>query len=92
MMGDYRPHCTCTSRRVSEERGPSRKKQAAIIASTAAVGAAAGGLYPAIGAAGAGVALAILLPHGKQAALAAGSLIGMRLDRDVTFSLPSNEK
>jgi hypothetical protein len=38
------------------------------------------------------VALAILLPHGKQAALAAGSLIGMRLDRDVTFSLPSNEK
>jgi hypothetical protein len=72
--------------------GPSRKKQAAIIASTTAVGAAAGGLYAGIGAAGAGVALAILLPHGKQAALAAGSLIGMRLDRDVTFSLPSNEK
>jgi len=72
--------------------GPSRKKQAAIIAGTTAVGAAAGGLYPALGAAGAGVALAILLPHGKQAALAAGSLIGMRLDRDVTYSLPSNEK
>ena len=72
--------------------GPSRKKQAAIIAGTAGVGAAAGGLYGGIGAAGAGVALAILLPHGKQAALAAASLIGMRLDRDVTFSLPSNEK
>ncbi len=72
--------------------GPSRKKQAAIIAGTAGVGAAAGGLWGGVGAAGAGVALAIILPHGKQAALAAGSLIGMRLDRDVTFSLPSNEK
>jgi hypothetical protein len=72
--------------------GPSRKKQAAIIAGTAGVGAAAGGLWGGVGAAGAGVALAILLPHGKQAALAAGSLIGMRLDRDVTFSLQSNEK
>jgi hypothetical protein len=72
--------------------GPSRKKQAAIIAGTAGVGAAAGGLWGGVGAAGAGVALAILLPHGKQAALAAGSLIGMRLDRDVTFSLPLNEK
>jgi hypothetical protein len=72
--------------------GPSRKKQAAIIAGTAGVGAAAGGLWGGVGAAGAGVALAILLPHGKQAALAAGSLIGMRLDRDVTFTLPSNEK
>ena len=72
--------------------GPSRKKQAAIIAGTAGVGAAAGGLWGGVGAAGAGVALAILLPHGKQAALAAGSLIGMRLDRDVTFSLEPNEK
>jgi len=72
--------------------GPSRKKQAAIIAGTAGVGAAAGGLWGGVGAAGAGVALAILLPHGKQAALAAGSLIGMRLDRDVTFSLPSDER
>jgi hypothetical protein len=72
--------------------GPSRKKQAAIIASTTAVGAAAGGLYSGIAGAGAGVALAVLLPHGKQAALAAGSLIGMRLDRDVTFTLASDEK
>jgi hypothetical protein len=66
--------------------GASRKKQAAIIAGTTAVGATAG-LGPGIAAAAAGVTLAMLLPHGKQAALAAGSLIGMRLDRDVTFSL-----
>jgi len=66
--------------------GASRKKQAAIIAATTAVGAT-GGLGPGIAAAATGVTLAILLPHGKQAALAAGSLIGMRLDRDVTFSL-----
>ncbi len=72
--------------------GPSRKKQAAIIATSTGVGAAAGGLYGGIGAAAAGVTLAILLPHGKQAALAAGSLIGMRLDRDVTFTLPTTEK
>ena len=72
--------------------GPSRKKQVAIIAASTGVGAAAGGLYGGIGAAAAGVTLAILLPHGKQAALAAGSLIGMRLDRDVTFTLPTTEK
>jgi hypothetical protein len=36
--------------------------------------------------------LAVLLPRRKQAAFAAGSLIGMRVDRDVTFSLPSEAK
>jgi len=71
--------------------GASRKKQAAIIGVTTAAGAA-GGLGPGIAAAATGVTLAILLPHGKQAALAAGSLIGMRLDRDVTFSLPPAAK
>jgi hypothetical protein len=71
--------------------GASRKKQAAIIAATTAVGAT-GGLGPGIAGAATGVALAILLPHGKQAALAAGSLIGMRLDRDVTFTLSSDAK
>jgi hypothetical protein len=71
--------------------GASRKKQAAIIATTTAVGAT-GGLGTGIAAAAAGVTLAILLPHGKQAALAAGSLIGMRLDRDVTFTLPPPAK
>jgi hypothetical protein len=32
---------------------------------------------------------AVLIPRGKQAALAAGSLVGMRLDRDVTLELPA---
>ncbi len=66
--------------------GASHKKQAAIIAATTAVGAT-GGLATGIAGAATGIALAVLLPHGKQAALAAGSLIGMRLDRDVTFAL-----
>ena len=72
--------------------GASRKTQAAVVASTTAVGAAAGGLYTGIAGAATGVALAVLFPHGKQAALAAGSLIGMRLDRDVTFSPPTTGK
>ena len=70
--------------------GASRKKQAAIIASTTAIGAT-GGYGGAIAGAAAGLTLAILLPHGKQATLAAGSLIGMRLDRDVTFTLAPEE-
>jgi len=72
--------------------GASRKKQAAIIGGTTALGAVAGGLGPGIAGAAVGVTLAVLLPHGKQASLAAGSLIGMRLDRDVTFSLPPEAK
>jgi len=71
--------------------GASRKKQAAIIAGSTAIGAT-GGLGTGIAAAAAGVTLAILLPHGKEAALAAGSLIGMRLDRDVTFGIPAEAK
>ncbi len=71
--------------------GASRKKQAAIIGAATAVGAT-GGLGTGIAGAATGLALAILLPHGKQATLAAGSLIGMRLDRDVTYTLtPSPE-
>jgi len=66
--------------------GASRKKQAAIIAATTAVGAT-GGLGTGIAGAATGLTLALLLTHGKQAALAAGSLVGMRLDRDVTFTL-----
>jgi len=66
--------------------GASRKKQAAIIAATTAVGAT-GGLGTGIAAAATGLTLSLILVHGKQAALAAGSLIGMRLDRDVTFTL-----
>jgi hypothetical protein len=73
-------------------KGPSLKKRAAIAGVPIAAGAAAGiaGGMPAVGiaAAAGGVVAAILLPHGQQAALSAGSLIGMRLDRDVTLTIP----
>ncbi|MBZ5544098.1 MAG: hypothetical protein LAO07_10525 [Acidobacteriia bacterium] len=71
-------------------RGPSRKKQAAIIGVGTAAGAA-GGISTAIAAGAGSVLAAVLLPRGKQAALTAGSLVGMRLDRDVTFNLPGTE-
>lgn len=67
--------------------GASRKKQAALILFPTAAGAAAG-VGPGIAAGAAGAAAAILLPHGKQAQLSAGSLVGMRLDRDVTVPSP----
>jgi hypothetical protein len=69
-------------------RGASRKKQAAIVLVPAAAGAAAG-IGPGIAAAAGGIMAAMLIPKGKEAALAAGSLIGMRLDRDVTINLPA---
>jgi hypothetical protein len=69
--------------------GASRKKQVAIIAGSGVAGAATGGLGAGLALGATGVAAALLLPHGKEAALEAGSLIGMRLDRDVTFTLAS---
>jgi len=71
--------------------GASLKKRAAIAAAITAPGAAAG-RGPGIAAGVGGVMAAILLPRGSQATLMAGSLVGMRLDRDVTFSLPSASK
>ena len=68
-------------------RGASRKEQAALVLIPAGAGAAAG-IGPGIAAAAGGIMAAYLLPHGKQATLSAGSLIGMRLDRDVTFTPP----
>ena len=65
--------------------GANHKEQAAMIIIPAAAGAAAG-VAPAIAAGALGIAAAVLLPRGKQAALSAGSLIGMRLDRDVTVT------
>ena len=65
--------------------GPSVKERAAIVLIPAAGGAAMG-IGPGIAGAAAGVTAAILLPRGKQAALAAGSLIGMRLDQDTTIT------
>jgi hypothetical protein len=74
-------------------KGPSIKKRAAIAAGPIAAGAAtatAGGMTAVgIAVASGGVVAAILLPRGQQAALSAGSLIGMRLDRDVTLAVPS---
>jgi hypothetical protein len=69
-------------------RGPSRKKQLAIVGVGAAAGAA-GGIGPGIAAGVGSVIAAYLLPRGKQASLMAGSLVGMRLDRDVTLALPA---
>ncbi|MCL5005718.1 MAG: hypothetical protein M1404_04225 [Acidobacteria bacterium] len=68
--------------------GPSRAKQLVIFGAPAAAGAAAGGIGPGIAAGVAGLVTALLLPKGKQAVLPAGSLIGMRLDRDLTITLP----
>lgn len=72
-------------------RGPSRKKQAAIVLVPTAAGAA-GGVGPGVAAGVAGMMAAILLPRGQQARLSAGSLIGMRLDRDLTLNLSPTTK
>jgi len=72
-------------------KGANRKVQAAIIVAPAAIGAV-GGIGTAITLGAAGVMTALLLPKGSQAALAAGSLVGMRLDRDVTLVIPSAGK
>jgi len=69
-------------------RGAPLKKRAAIVAGSTAAGAAIG-TGAGVAAAAGGVAVAILLPRGQQANLLAGSLVGMRLDRDVTFTLPA---
>jgi hypothetical protein len=69
-------------------KGPNRKEQALLIAAPIAIGAA-GGIGTAIGLGAIGIGTALFLPRGKQASLAAGSLVGMRLDRDVTLMIPS---
>lgn len=71
--------------------GASRKTQIAIVGLSAGAGAA-GGVIPAAAAAASGTVAALLLPRGKQANLVAGSLVGMRLDRDVTVALAPNTK
>jgi len=72
-------------------KGPNRKTQAMLIVAPAAVGAV-GGIGTSIALGAAGIMTALFLPKGRQAALAAGSLIGMRLDRDVTLVIPSAGK
>jgi len=69
--------------------GPSTKTRLAIMAiPTGAVAAAGAGAGPAIAVGVASVVMAYVLPKGEQAALTSGSLIGMRLDRDVTVTIP----
>lgn len=73
--------------------GPNHKKQLLIFGAPAAAGALAGGVGPGIAAGVGGLLAAYILPKGKQAELPAGSLIGMRLDRDLTVTiLPQSEK
>jgi hypothetical protein len=69
-------------------KGPNRKEQALLVVAPAAVGAV-GGVGTAIALGAAGIMTALFLPKGRQATLAAGSLVGMRLDRDVTLVIPS---
>ncbi|MBI4166621.1 MAG: hypothetical protein HY508_12890 [Acidobacteria bacterium] len=71
-------------------RGASRKTQLGIIAVMTGAGTAAG-VGPGIAAGVGSIIAAVILPRGKQAALEAGSLVGMRLDRDVSFTLPASE-
>lgn len=71
--------------------GASRKEQAVLFAAPTAAAAASGGVGAGI-AVGVGAAVAAwILPRGKQADLLAGSLIGMRLDRDLTITLPAQK-
>ena len=67
---------------------PSHVKQAAIFAAPTTAAALAGGLGPGIGVAVASGVAAYWIPKGKQAMLLAGSLVGMRLDEDITINLP----
>jgi hypothetical protein len=68
--------------------GASLKERAAIIAIPTAGMAATGSVGGTIVVGAASVVAAYIFPKGKQAELSAGSLIGMRLDRDVTLTVP----
>lgn len=73
--------------------GANRKKQLAIFAAPTAAGAIAGGLGGGIAAGVGGLLAAYFIPKGKQAKLPPGSLIGMRLDRDLTVTIqPPGQK
>ncbi len=73
--------------------GPSKVKRLIMFGAPAGAGVAAGGIGAGIAAGMGGLVAAYVLPKGKQAELPAGSLIGMRLDRDLTITLqPQQEK
>jgi hypothetical protein len=69
--------------------GPSHKEQLAIFGAPTLL-AGFGGLGPGIAVGVASGVAALVIPKGKQAVLMAGSLLGMRLDEDVTINLPPN--
>ncbi len=71
--------------------GASKKEQVAIFLGAAGAGAT-GGIGTGIAAGVGGLVAALVLPRGKQAFLSAGSLIGMRLDEDVSFIMPHKSK
>ena len=73
--------------------GPSKVKRVIAFGAPTAAGVAAGGIGVGIAAGVGGALAAYFLPKGKQAELPAGSLIGMRLDRDLTITTqPVQEK
>ncbi len=67
--------------------GPGKAKRIILFGAPTAAGVAAGGIGVGIAAGVGGALAAYYLPKGKQAELPAGSLIGMRLDRDLTVTL-----
>ncbi|HZT68705.1 MAG TPA: TrbI/VirB10 family protein [Terriglobia bacterium] len=72
--------------------GPSKTKRIIIFGAPTAAGIAAGGIGPGIAAGVGGLLAAYFLPKGKQAELPVGSLIGMRLDKDLTITLPPQDQ
>ncbi len=72
--------------------GPSKVKRIIVFGAPTAAGVAAGGIGVGIAAGVGGALAAYFLPKGKQAELPAGSLIGMRLDRDLTITLHSQQQ
>lgn len=64
--------------------GASRKMQALIVAGGPAAGASGGAGFAVAGGMIGGL-VAYLVPRGKAVALPAGSILGMRLDRDITL-------
>jgi len=66
--------------------GASHTTRAVIVAGGAAAGAS-GGTGSGVAGGMVGALVAYLLPRGKAAALSAGSVLGMRLDREATVTL-----
>jgi hypothetical protein len=67
--------------------GPGKAQRIILFGAPTAAGVAAGGVGVGIAAGVGGALAAYFLPKGKQAELPSGSLIGMRLDRDLTITV-----